>query len=63
MSHPPNRKQIAIFLPVSDWRLIRLEAARRRQPITVVCREWMEPAIKHLRRRSADILEAARDPR
>jgi hypothetical protein len=44
------RKQVSIFLPVADWRALRREAARRRVPITQLCREWLEPALDHLRR-------------
>lgn len=50
MSFKPIRKQISLFLPVGDWRLLRLEAARRRQPMTALCLEWMEPALNKLRR-------------
>jgi hypothetical protein len=44
------RKQISIFLPVSDWRVLRLEAARRRLPITELCRRWIRPHMDKLRR-------------
>jgi hypothetical protein len=44
------RKQISIFVPVSDWRAIRLEAARRRIPMTELCRQWMRPHVVQLRR-------------
>lgn len=44
------RKQVSIFLPVADWRALRREAARRRVPITQLCREWLEPGLDHLRR-------------
>lgn len=44
------RKQISIFVPVSDWRAIRLEAARRRIPITELCRQWMRPHVTQLRK-------------
>ena len=44
------RKQISIFVPISDWRAIRLEAARRRIPITELCRQWMRPHIAQLRK-------------
>jgi len=44
------RKQISIFVPVSDWRAIRLEAARQRIPITELCRQWMRPHVAALRR-------------
>jgi hypothetical protein len=32
------RKQVSIFLPLSDWRAIRREAARLRIPMTELCR-------------------------
>lgn len=44
------RKQISIFVPISDWRIIRQEAARRRIPITELCRRWMRPEIAVLRK-------------
>ncbi|HTN01277.1 hypothetical protein [Planctellipticum variicoloris] len=47
------RKQISLFLPVSDWRILRLEAARRRLPITELCRQWMRPHMDKLRRQRA----------
>jgi hypothetical protein len=50
MSFKPIRKQISLFLPVGDWRLLRSEAARRRQPMTALCLEWMEPGLNKLRR-------------
>lgn len=43
------RKQISIFIPLSDWRAIRQEAARQRIPITELCRRWMNPEIEQLR--------------
>ncbi len=45
----PIRKQISIFVPVSDWRAIRLEAARLRIPITELCRRWMDHDLRKLR--------------
>ena len=42
------RKQISIFIPLSDWRALRAEAARRKIPITELCRQWMTPGIKGL---------------
>lgn len=44
------RKQISIFLPLSDWRAIRGEAARQDIPMTELCRRWMEPELARLRR-------------
>ncbi|REJ94085.1 MAG: hypothetical protein DWQ34_00875 [Planctomycetota bacterium] len=46
------RKQISIFVPISDWRVIRQEAARRRIPITELCRRWMRPEIAVLRKKA-----------
>ena len=43
------RKQISIFIPLSDWRAIRQEAARQRIPITELCRRWMGPSLEQLK--------------
>lgn len=45
------RKQISLFLPVSDWKILRLEAARRRLPITESAgsgsdRTWTNSGVK-----------------
>ncbi|TWT58301.1 hypothetical protein KOR42_16750 [Thalassoglobus neptunius] len=42
------RKQISIFLPISDWRLLRQAAAERQIPITELCREWIRPGLEQL---------------
>lgn len=42
------RKQISIFVPLSDWKAIRMEAARRRIPMTELCRRWMRRDIERL---------------
>ncbi|MEX1231844.1 MAG: hypothetical protein WEB58_16485 [Planctomycetaceae bacterium] len=62
------RKQISIFVPLSDWRAIREEAARRGIPMTELCRRWMAGDLKRLRieRDSTFSRDAARektDPR
>lgn len=44
------RKQVSIFLPVSDWKVLRHEAARQRIPITELCRRWIGPELEGLRR-------------
>lgn len=44
------RKQISIFVPLSDWKAIREEAARQRIPMTELCRRWMRPEMTRLRR-------------
>ncbi|MCA9081130.1 MAG: hypothetical protein KDA58_11275 [Planctomycetaceae bacterium] len=43
------RKQISIFIPISDWRALRLEAVRLGIPITELCRRWMHPHMEELR--------------
>ena len=43
------RKQISIFLPLSDWKAIRLEAARLKIPMTELCRRWMKKDLEKLR--------------
>lgn len=42
------RKQISIFVPLSDWKAIRYEAARKRIPMTELCRRWMKPEMSRL---------------
>jgi hypothetical protein len=44
------RKQISLFVPLSDWKAIRQEAARQRIPMTELCRRWMKPGLDDLRR-------------
>ncbi len=44
------RKQLSIFVPLSDWRAIRAEAARQNVPMTELCRRWMRPEIDRLKR-------------
>ncbi|HUG90870.1 MAG TPA: hypothetical protein VML55_08560 [Planctomycetaceae bacterium] len=53
------RKQISIFVPLSEWRIIRDEAIRRRQPMSDLCRGWMEPQLNGLRRRARPSQAAA----
>jgi hypothetical protein len=53
MSSPELRKQISIFVPLSDWKAIRLEAARLRIPMTELCRRWMKTDLDQLKRQSA----------
>lgn len=43
------KKQISIFVPLSDWKAIRYEAARQRIPMTELCRRWMNPELSKLR--------------
>jgi|GEM_PF-1717487 len=44
------RKQISLFVPLSEWKAIRQEAARRQIPMTELCRRWMRPGLDDLRR-------------
>lgn len=44
------RKQISLFVPLDDWKALRQEAARRRIPMTELCRRWMRPRLDNLRR-------------
>lgn len=44
------RKQISLFVPLDDWKVLRQEAARRRIPMTELCRRWMKPRLDDLRR-------------
>lgn len=53
------RKQISIFVPLTDWKAIRHEAARQRIPITELCRRWMQPEMARLRRETREIHTAA----
>ncbi len=45
------RKQVSIFMPLSDWKALRWEAARLKIPMTELCRRWMEPEFQRIRRR------------
>lgn len=48
MSHQELRKQISLFVPLSHWKAIRHEAARRNIPMTELCRQWMKPELTAL---------------
>lgn len=48
------RKQISIFIPLEDWKAIRIAAAQQRIPMTELCRRWMEPGLSTLRDRPRD---------
>ncbi|MCA9039743.1 MAG: hypothetical protein KDA65_05275 [Planctomycetaceae bacterium] len=51
MEKPPRRKQISIFVPVEDWKEIRMEAARQHIPMTELCRRWLKPELDKLQER------------
>lgn len=48
------RKQISIFVPLSDWKAIRDEAARQEIPMTELCRRWMRPELQRLHRQQGN---------
>lgn len=48
------KKQISIFIPLSEWRAIRLEAARLNIPMTELCRRWMRSDLDQICRRATD---------
>jgi hypothetical protein len=52
------RKQISLFVPLSDWKTIRQEAARRGVPMTELCRQWLNSGLAGLRRRLDDPMTA-----
>ncbi len=54
VKRPQLRKQISIFVPLSDWKAIRHEAARKRIPMTELCRRWMKPEMNRLQQREPD---------
>ncbi|WP_437223052.1 hypothetical protein SH661x_003054 [Planctomicrobium sp. SH661] len=53
MAQAEIKKQISIFLPITDWRALRLEAARQEVPITELCRRWIIPEIGKLTQSSS----------
>lgn len=48
------RKQVSIFMPLSDWKAIRFEAARQRIPMAELCRRWMNSDMQRLRNANAE---------
>ena len=42
------QKQISMFVPLSQWKAIRMEAARQKIPMTELCRRWMRPGLKEI---------------
>lgn len=57
-TNPKNReiqKQISMFIPLSQWKVIRLEAAKQKIPITELCRRWMRPGLSELLTEKSDV--------
>lgn len=55
------KKQISIFVPLSDWKAIRQEAARQHISITELCRRWMQPGLDMLQRQSSQCSDQVDD--
>lgn len=55
----PAAKQISVFLPFRDWRLLRDEAARQRIPIAEVARRWFRPHLDQLAETHGDPTEVS----
>lgn len=53
------RKQVSIFMPLSDWKAIRFEAAKQQIPMSELCRRWMNSDMQRLRNANADAKSAA----
>ncbi len=47
-SHREMRKQVSLFLPLSEWKTLRLEAARQKVSMTELCRRWIKPEMDRL---------------
>jgi hypothetical protein len=46
------QKQISMYLPLDEWKAVRLEAAKRNQPITALIRRWIRRPIANVVRRN-----------
>ncbi len=46
---PELRKQVSLFLPLSDWQALRQEAARQQVSMMELCQRWMRPQMDRLR--------------
>lgn len=46
--HREMRKQVSLFLPLSEWKTLRLEAARQKVSMTELCRRWIKPEMDRL---------------
>lgn len=46
------RKQVSVFIPLEDWKLLRFEAARRHETMSDICRGWMLPGLEQMRKES-----------
>lgn len=46
---PELRKQVSLFLPLSDWKALRQEAARQQVSMMELCQRWIRPEMERLR--------------
>jgi len=46
------KKSIGVYLPVSDYKLIEREAARRKVPKNELCRQWIRPHVEELKKQN-----------
>ncbi len=46
---PEIKKQVTMSVPISDWKLIRMESAKQNTSINRLFRIWIAPHIKKLR--------------
>lgn len=50
MANPELTKQVSVFVPMSDYRLIRDEALRLNLPMTQLLRRWIDGELKRLKK-------------
>lgn len=49
----PIKKQVSLYFPIQDKKLMQAEALRRGIPITDLVRGWIEPKLEKLRKKDA----------
>ncbi len=52
-----TKKQLSIFVPISDWKAIRFEAAKQKIPMTELCRRWLDPEINKVKQQTTAPIE------
>lgn len=45
---PEIRKQITIYVPLSEWKALYRESARLKKPITALIKKWIAPHVDKL---------------
>lgn len=45
---PEIRKQITIYVPMSEWKALYRESARLKKPITALIKQWIAPHVDKL---------------